>query len=142
MLKVKKLNVIFSCVAASLFGLSQVAVAQQVEQPVSPNCYMQTESGKIINLGNLCGGGIPASTYQQNNYVGGYPSDSYLGNCQYSWQVDSSGKTCGDRSASSRPGYSYGSSYTPSYSGSTGEVYVRPYTRSDGTYVRGHWRNK
>jgi hypothetical protein len=131
---------IFSALAVSFLGFSHVVVAQEVEQATLPNCYMQTESGKIIDLVQLCGGGTSASVYQEDNYAGGYSSNSYSGNCQYSWQVDSSGKPCGSSSASNRPDYS--PSYTPSYTGSSGGTYVRSYTRSNGTSVRGHWRGR
>lgn len=136
-----RIGAIFSVLAVSFFGFSHIAVAQQVEEAALPICYAQSESGKIVNLASLCGGGTSSYTSQQNNYAGGYSSNSYRGNCQYSGQVDSSGKTCGDRSASSRSDYSGSPSYSPSY-GSSGETYVHPYTRSDGTSVRGYWRSK
>lgn len=39
---------------------------------------------------------------------------------------------------------SYSPSYVPGYSSSSSSdsIYVRPYTRSDGTYVRGHYRSR
>ncbi|MBN3875184.1 hypothetical protein [Nostoc sp. JL23] len=128
---------IFSALAISLFGLTGVATAQTPsqltgEQTALPQCYMQTADGKTIDLGSFCGAVAPPNSYQQNNYAGsysGHSSSSYSGNCQYSWQVDSSGKICGDRSTKSHPGDSYGGynsnyipSYTPSYSGSTSGV--------------------
>jgi hypothetical protein len=112
----------------SFFSLSETVAAQTVNrQPKDtnqlnlPTCYMQTEDGKILNLQNLCGGGSSVSAYQQNNYVdnyGGYPSESYFGNCQYSWQVDSSGRSCGNHSTNSLSRYSqgrYNNNYSPSY---------------------------
>ncbi|MHC5614947.1 MAG: hypothetical protein ACYTXA_29205 [Nostoc sp.] len=137
----------FSALLISFFGFGHIAIAQQMEETANPICYMQAESGKIINLGSLCGGGMPTSVSQQSNYVGGYSSNSYPGNCQYSWQVDSSGKTCGDsealppkadRSASSRFDYSD----SPSYSGSNSGTYVHSYTRSNGTSVQGYRRSR
>lgn len=66
------------------------------------------------------------------------------GNCDYSWQVDSAGRSCGGRAADVRPGGS-GRSSSPSYSVpsvGSGSTYVRPYTRRDGTHVRGHYRRR
>jgi len=97
-----RIGAIFSVLAVSFFGFSHIAVAQEVEEAALPICYAQSESGKTINLASLCGGGT-SSYNQQNHYVGGYSSNSYPGNCQYSSQVDSSGKTCGDRSDSYSP---------------------------------------
>ncbi|MBN3949402.1 MAG: hypothetical protein HWQ38_24230 [Nostoc sp. NMS7] len=132
-----RIGCIFSVL--TVFGFGHTAVAQQVEEAAKPICYMQAESGKIINLGSLCGDGMPASVSQQNDYVGG-SSSTKRGNCQYSWQFDSSVKACGDRSASSRSGYSDSPSYAPSYSGSNSGTYVHSYTRSNGTFVEGYHR--
>lgn len=38
--------------------------------------------------------------------------------------------------------HSIGSGATSSYSSTSGKVWVRPYTRKDGTHVRGHYRSR
>lgn len=82
-----------------------------------------------------------ASSYNNSS------DSSSSGSCDYSWQTDSAGHSCGNRAASVRLGgrlggtgsYSSISSYSGRKSGST---YVRGYTRSNGTYVRSHYRRR
>lgn len=95
-----------------------------------------------------------SSDDQPFSYEYGYPSNN-VGSCEYSWQLDSIGRLCGNRAASQRPNIipnvyqpspSYnspysGSSYSPTYSGSE-RTYVRSYTRKDGTRVRSHYRRR
>lgn len=105
----------------------------------------------IQSVGGSAGRGANSSSSPSyssgSNY--GSPGGTGSGNCDYSWQTDSAGRSCGGRAASERPGGRLGGSsystpsYTPSYSsGGSGSTYVRPYTRSDGTYVRGHMRRR
>lgn len=115
-----------------------------VEETLDFSCYAHTEDGKGLDLRSLCGL-INSSANTNMSGIGGGTAGTLgvggtsTGNCQYSWQTDSAGNRCGGRAASERPG---GTGYTPSTSGynSGGGTYVQPYTRSDGTRVRGYYR--
>ncbi len=96
------------------------------------------------SVGNSGGGKVPLAnnvTSGLNSGSGGSSSSSSgfgsSGNCDYPWQTDSSGRSCGDRAASVRSG---GSSVGTG--SSTGSIRVRGYTRSDGTRVRGYTRRR
>lgn len=151
--------------AAFSIGCASAAVAQQSNfesalhqnrYPTASNesiCYAKTDTPNTFDLSRLCGS-VPLSVTAPMSTGGGYRG-SYGGGssgvCNVPSDIARDGSRCGGRAASERPGGrlggsytpSSGSSYTPSYRGSTGgSVYVRPYTRSNGTSVRGYWRRR
>lgn len=138
---------------SSAFGQSQSDFEKALQQnryPTASNeaiCYAKTDAPSTFDLSRLCGSAVvPTST------SGGYSGSSYRylstggtsnGVCNVPSDIARDGSRCGGRAANERLGKDNGGNYNPSYSGSSGgEVYVRPYTRSDGTSVRGHYRSK
>jgi hypothetical protein len=145
-------KLLFSCILSSIVLLPATAFAKpmsdtgypvvSVEETLDFSCYAHTEDGKGLDLRGLCrliNSSSNTSTSgigSRNTLLGGRTS---TGNCDFSWQTDSAGRRCGGRAASERPGGSTGYTPSSSYSGGGG-TYVQPYTRSDGTRVRGYYR--
>lgn len=142
------LNQIQQCMAQSSYTESICGYDVTVNIVTPPiatafNSYSQDDSepSSSNNSNTETDNSISASSYSNSS------GSSGSGNCDYSWQTDSAGHSCGNRAASVRLGgrlggtssYSSGSSYSGRSSGST---YVRGYTRGNGTYVRGHYRRR
>lgn len=120
--------------------ITSKALSENPSNPIERNIYSSTSSNTTSQNSQFSSPVISSSP------------KSTAGNCDYPWELDSTGNRCGDRAASEQPNLTPGSTsnqYSPSLSNrysipilSSGSTYVRSYTRKDGTYVRGHSRRK
>ena len=139
--------------SSSKYALAQKKVteykrglASAKQQAVKPSNPLNLTVAQELNDANTTAGSV--TTLEPINGSSGLNSSlssvgGSSGSCDYSWQTDFAGRSCGDRAASVRSGgtSSYSSS-SSSASSSSGSTYVNGYTRKDGTSVRGYSRRK
>ena len=109
----------------------------------SPSEPSGISSASSVSIGlTSSGSGASSSTRSVSSSLGSSSSSSGSGNCDYPWQTDSLGRSCGDRAASVRPGGRLGGTGSSTSSRSSGSSchYVSGYTRRNGTRVSGYTR--
>ncbi|MBD1847812.1 hypothetical protein H6F89_31390 [Cyanobacteria bacterium FACHB-63] len=139
-MKSKLLLLITSSLFTALFATEVLANPYPIVSRRSAEekiCFMH-QNGISLDLSLLCG---EVFDDVASNGIVGTVGAGASGRCDSPGQIAANGSRCGNRAASVRPGGRLGGSLGGGQSGSRSSGWVRGYTRSDGTTVRGHYRS-